>query len=77
MYVCLSVCVLITQQITLQETSSISAALKCQLKDLGQQLVVLTGERDRNGKENGKLRGDNQRMCGEQNLLIAKVSHFP
>ena len=62
------------EQTTFQETSSISAALKCQLKDLGQQLVVLSGERDRNVKENGKLRADNHKMCNEQDLLIAKVS---
>ena len=66
-------CVLITHQTALQETAGDISSLKSQLKDLGQQLVVLSGERERFYNENCKLRVDNDRLCGEKELLISKV----
>ena len=36
--------------------------------------MVLSGERERFYNENCKLRVDNDRVCGEKELLIAKVS---
>ena len=65
--------VLITKQSVLQETAGDISSLKSQLKDLGQQLVVLSGERERFYNENCKLKVDNERLCGEKELLIAKV----
>ena len=64
---------LITKQTVLQETAGDISSLKSQLKDLGQQLVVLSGERERFYNENCKLKVDNERLCGEKELLIAKV----
>ena len=66
--------VLITKQIVLQETAGDISSLKSQLKDLGQQLVVLSGERERFYNENCKLKIDNERLAGEKELLIAKVT---
>ena len=49
------------------------SSLKSQLKDLGQQLVVISGERERAHNEICKLKVDNERLRGEKELLINKV----
>ncbi|XP_063678495.1 ninein-like [Bolinopsis microptera] len=57
----------------LEETAGDISSLKSQLKDLGQQLVVLSGERERFYNDNCKLRVDNERLGEEKELLITKV----